>query len=341
VTTDIKHSTKYPEAAKIAELLKAAQHIVIVQADNPDGDSLASALALEQILGDMGKEPYLYGAVNVPTYLRYLPGWDRVEQDLPKQFDLSIVVDTSADDLLGGLQKSGQKSWLAAKPSIVLDHHATKATIQFATVICNPVAVATSEVIYELAQQLSWPLNPTAKEMIAVAIMSDSLGLSTESTTGRSIHVIGELVENGVSLTKLDNARRLLMKKSPQLITYKGELLQRIEYFNDQKIATITIPWEEIVTYSPLYNPSMLVIDDMRMTENTELAIAFKVYKDGKVTAKIRANFGTPIAGKLAEAFGGGGHAYSSGFKVTDGRLFEDIKKETLNKAAELLNETV
>ena len=39
----------------IQELLSDKKDIVIVQADNPDGDSLASSLALEQILHDMGK----------------------------------------------------------------------------------------------------------------------------------------------------------------------------------------------------------------------------------------------------------------------------------------------
>ena len=33
-----------------------SSRIVIIQAENPDGDSLGSALALEEILGDLGKE---------------------------------------------------------------------------------------------------------------------------------------------------------------------------------------------------------------------------------------------------------------------------------------------
>src|SRR5690606_3664626 len=150
----------------------------------------------------------------------------------------------------------------------------------------------------------------------------------SDGTSARSIQIISELVERGVSLTKLDNARRSMIRKSPELVHYKGRLLQRVEYFNDNRVATVTIPWKEIEQYSPLYNPSVLVIDDMRLSEGTEVAVAFKVYKDGKVTAKIRSNYGYPVAGRLAEAFGGGGHAYASGFKVTDGRPFEDVKAD-------------
>ncbi len=328
----------YPEASKIQEILTSAQNIVILQADNPDGDSMGSALALEQMLGDLGKQPYLYCGVEVPTYLRYLKGWDRINKELPAQFDASIIVDTSADSLFEALAASGEKNRLGTKPCIVLDHHAVEVTIPFATVVCNKEAVATGEVIYELAQQLDWPLNHEAKEMIATAIMADSLGLVTEATSARSIHIIAELVESGVSLADLEHARRDLMRKSPQLVKYKGELLQRVEYFADNRVATITIPWAEIEKYSPEYNPSMLVIDDMRMTTETQIAIAFKVYRDGKVTAKIRCNQGSPIANDLAQHFGGGGHKYASGFKIQDGRPFNEVKSECITKATELLD---
>jgi len=331
--------TTYVEADQIRQMVDDAQSIVIIQADNPDTDSLASSLALEQIMGDLGKQVYMYCGVDLPSYLMYLPGADRVSTDLPNNFDLSIIVDTASDSLLEQLSRKNQKGWLAAKPSIILDHHATDATISFATVICSPKAVATGEVIYELAKQLDWPLNNEAMTMVAISILSDSLGLMSGSTSGRSIHIIAELVEAGVSLPEIDNARRETMRRAPELIAYKGRLLQRVEFYSDSRIATVTIPWEEIEKYSPLYNPSMLVIDDMRLAENTAIAIAFKVYKDGKVTAKIRANYGKAIADKLAEHFGGGGHPYASGFKITSGKSYEDIKLEVIETAAKLLDE--
>lgn len=332
------HMPTYTEAAQIKEILDKAQSVLIMQADNPDGDSLGSALALEHILGDIGKQPHLYCGVDIPSYLTYLPGWDRVSKELPDHFDASLIVDTSADSLFENLALSGQKTQVASKPCIVIDHHAVELTIPFATVSCNKEAVATSEVIYELAQQLNWPLNLEAKKMIATAIMADSLGLVTEATSARSIHIIAELVENGVSLADLEHDRRLLMRKRPELVKYKGELLQRIEYHADNRIAIVSIPWREIEEYSPLYNPSMLVIEEMRMTIGTQIAIAFKVYKDGKITGKIRCNQGTPIAAELAKHFGGGGHVYASGFKTQNGRPFNEVKSECIALATELLN---
>lgn len=324
---------------ELASVLSKAHNIIIIQADNPDGDSLASALALEQILADLGKEPFLFCGVEIPSYLHYMDGWSRVSKELPSQFDLSIVVDNSSLTLLETLERSGQKGWVAAKPCIVIDHHDVELTIPFATLNINQRAVATGEVIYELARELEWPLNNEAKNMLAISIMSDSLGLVSEGTSPRSIHIVAELVEGGVSLALLDNARRELMRKSPELVRYKGELLQRVEYSDNNRIATITIPWKEIEKYSHAYNPSVLVLDDMRLTEGTDVAIAFKLYSGDKVTAKIRCNFGKGIGNKLAEHFGGGGHPYASGFKVQDGRSFEQIKSECIALASQLLNE--
>jgi phosphoesterase RecJ-like protein len=329
----------YAETSAIAELIDSSHHISILQADNPDGDSLGSALALEHILGDLGKEPYLYCGVDMPAHLRYLPGWDRVSKELPNQIDLCIIVDTSALSLFEQATKFGDMETIKNKPVIVLDHHDVDNTLTFAKVICNQPVVATGELIYELAQQLNWKLNLEAMNAIAVSILSDSLGLMTQATSARSIQIISELVAAGVSLPEIENARRELNRRSPSLTHYKGELMQRIQYHADNRVATVTIPWDEIERYSPEYNPSVLVQDEMRMTIGTQVTIAFKLYADGKITGKVRCNYGYPVAADLAEHFGGGGHVYASGFKIKDGRPIDAVRTDCINKAIQLLQD--
>lgn len=326
------------ELQKVADFVAKHDSIVILQADNPDGDSLASSLALEQILSDLGKQPIMVCGVDMPTYLRYLAGWDRVQTEFPSKFDATVIVDTSSLTLFESLSKSNQMSTLKSKPCLVIDHHQVTSEIPFAEFTFNADAVATGEAIYEITRANDWPINLTAGEMLATSILSDSLGLMSEATTARSISIIAELVTQGVSLAKLDAMRRSLMRKSPEILAYKGRLLERVEYFDDGRIATITIPWEEIEKYSAQYNPSMLVIDDMRMVEGVDVAIAFKTYPDGKITAKIRCNYQRDIAADLAQRFGGGGHPYASGFKVTSGKPFDMLHHEVITQASKLLD---
>jgi bifunctional oligoribonuclease and PAP phosphatase NrnA len=124
----------------------------------------------------------------------------------------------------------------------------------------------------------------------------------------------------------------------PEIIyRYRGRLIERTELAADGTIAFVTVPQEEINEYSPLYNPGPLVQFDMLQIQGVRLSLVFKTYDNGRVTAAIRSNNGSPIAGKLAEHMGGGGHAYAAGFKIEDGRSYADVKTECLRHATELL----
>lgn len=330
----------YSQGAQLNDAVSDAKRIVVIQADNPDGDSLGSALALEEILGDLGKQTFLYCGVDIPDYLKHLKGWDRVSKDLPTQFDLSIIVDTSALILLEKLELSSARGWVASKPAIVLDHHAgVPCDIPYASLVINDNdAVATGEVIYKLARELSWPLSIPAKTHVASAILSDSLGLSTAGTTATTYRIMADLVESGVDRPALEEARRAFMKMPEPIFRYKAELIKRTELHNNGRLALVSIPHDELMEYSPLYNPAPLIQTDMLQTDGVLIATVLKHYKDGKVTGSIRCNSGGAIAADLAKHFGGGGHIYAAGFKVTDGRGFSDIKSEFITTAAVLLD---
>lgn len=314
-----------------------------MQADNPDADSLGSALALEQVLGDMGKQPVLYCGVEVPTYLRYLEGWDRVVKDMPKNFDATIIVDASTISLFDKLEQSGQKSWVAAKPCVVLDHHAEVSNhIPFATTTINDASVSsTGELIYAVGKQLNWPMSVTAQTFMMTAILGDTQGLSNQLTGAGTYRLMAEMTEAGVDRAAMEDKRREANKMAPAIYTYKARLIARTEFHAGGRLAAVSIPQSEITEFSPLYNPGPLIQPDMLQTKGVKVSIVFKTYDDGKITAAIRCNHGGGIAAELAEHFGGGGHPYASGFKITPGsnyRPFNEIKSECIGHATQLLD---
>lgn len=324
---------------KIKELVEAASKIVIIQADNPDGDSLGSALALEQILEDLGKSTYLYCAVEMPGYLRYMQGWDRVNKDLPSSFDLSIIVDASTMTLLEKLDKSGHVGWLANKPCIVLDHHETVDNlIQFASVTINdPASSSTGELIYSLSKDLGWSSNKAALEFMMTSILGDTQGLTNALATVKTYKIMAEMIESGVSRPELEEARREYSKMPIEIYTYKADLIKRTEFDESNRVALVVVPDEEIRTYSPLYNPAPLIQNDMLQVEGIEVAIVIKSYDNGKVTGAIRSNLNAPIAASLAENFGGGGHKNASGFKIDSNADVAKLKSDIFIKANQLL----
>lgn len=302
-------------------IIENAQKIVIIQPENPDGDSLSSALALEELLAEAGKTVTLFCAIDMPKYLRYITGWDRIEKDWPRNYDAAIIVDTASVLLLQQtLEIPGARSFLETHPVIIFDHHEeAQSDLPFTPhMVLNSKAVSASEVIYAFAKEAGYEITQPAAEALFIGIQADSLGLTTQSTTAESYQVAADLVRLGVVPSDIETRRREFMKKPADILAYKGELISRIEYDLDATLATVHIPWEDIEEYSDRYNPSVLVLEEMRLVDTVEVAVAFKTYPDGKVTGKIRTN--APIAHHIGGYFGGGGHAYAAGFKV-----FEDF----------------
>lgn len=313
---------------EIKEAIESAKKISVIQAENPDGDSLGSAIALEQILANLGKEVELFCPVDIPKYLRYFKGWDRVSDNLWKS-DLYIIVDTTSSTLLSKiLENPLYKNLLEKNKVVVIDHH-TDATpdLPFEYSLLLENRSSCSEVIFELCKKSGWQVNELASSSLMGAILSDTLGFTTQNVSKETFITASELTNLGAKVSDIEEARREFMKKAPEILEYKGDLIKRIEYFLDGKLALVHIPWDEIRQYSDKYNPSVLVIDEMRLVEGVEVCVALKTYPDGKVTGKVRTNL--PIAADIAGYFGGGGHAYASGFRVYDD--YNQIIKELLD----------
>ncbi len=337
-----------------SDFLKNKHRLCIVQAENPDGDSLGSALALDYLLKD--HEISLYCPVEIPKYLRYFDDWSRVSLEFDFNADGYIIVDTAAEVLLSKLlEDPAIKNRLYVSPVFVLDHHETEDNLNFAHQGLVQTLPACADLIYKIAVEqglLSKDFaslseedqlrEKTACRYLYYAILSDTLGLVSESTTADTFKVISDLVSRGISVAELDEHRRDFSKKTPRILDYKADLIKRVEYYLDGTLATVHIPWDDIQEYSDEYNPNVLILEELRMVEGVEIAIAIKTYPDGKVTGKIRSFGNNPYSDKIAEYFGGGGHPYAAGFRTYD-LSYEDtiheiitaittIKKENANE---------
>lgn len=334
------------------EFLEGKQKICIIQAENPDGDSLGSALALDYLLKD--HEISLYCPVEIPKYLHYLDDWSRVSIDFDYDADGYIIVDTAATILLSKLlDDPAIRKCLIDKPVFVLDHHETEDDLEFSHQGLIQELPACCELIYFVAREQN--LMPTPKdiseddqprfkavaEYLIAGILSDTLGLTSASTTSELYRIIADLLDYGVNIAEFEEHRRDFMKKSQRILSYKADLIKKVEYFLDGRLATVHIPWEEIHEYSDEYNPSVLILEELRLVEGVEVAICFKTYPDGKITGKIRTS--KPIAEKIAAFFGGGGHQYAAGFRTYDLSYDEAIHETimAINKIEQEENEAL
>ncbi len=323
----------------IDDLVNKYTNILIIQADNPDADSLASSLALEEIFTKLNKSVYQYCAVVMPEYLHYIDGWDRVSTDFPSNFELVIFVDVSTYTLLEKMISYQYIQRVKVKPTIVLDHHKeVKNKIDFAKVIINQDQLSsTGELIYRIATDLNWPINIQSGTAIMASILGDTQGLSNQLTKPETYRLIADLIDLGVDRLQLDEKRKQYSLMPIEIFRYKSELINRTEFFYDNSIALICLNQNDISKYSSKYNQGPLIQSDILQVKNVKVSIIIKAYKDRHLTASIRCNYNYAIAANLAVEFGGGGHAYASGINLKNINVNE-FKKNIIEKAYQLLN---
>ena len=320
---------------KFSDFNKDKNSICIIQAENPDGDSLGSAIALDYLLSE--KEVSLYCPVDIPKYLHYFSDWSRVTNEFDFKADGYIIVDTAANILLSKLlNDSAIRNRLFGAPVLVIDHHETADDLEFSHESIIDIKPACAEIIYHIAKDQGLRIEKDAAEAIFQGILSDTLGLTSASVTAETFEIAADLSRLGAKVSDLEERRREFMKKSPRILDYKADLIKRIEYYLDGELATVHIPWDDIREYSDEYNPNVLILEEMRLVEGVKVAVAIKTYPDGKVTGKIR-TCDAPIAEKIAGYFGGGGHEYASGFRTYD-TTYEEVVKDLVNIVPELLN---
>lgn len=319
------------------DFIKDKHKLCIIQAENPDGDSLGSAIALDYLLSN--KEISLYCPVDIPKYLHYFEDWSRVTNEFDYHADGYIIVDTAAQILLSKLMDdTAIRNRLFSAPVFVLDHHETPDDLEFPHESIIEVRPACAELIYHIAKDQNLTITKEAADAIFQGILSDTLGLTSASVTAETFEIAAELTKLGANVSELEDRRREFMKKSPRILDYKADLIKRIEYSLDGILATVHIPWDDIREYSDEYNPNVLILEEMRLVEGVKVAVAIKTYPDGKVTGKIRTSIDTPIADKVAGYFGGGGHPFAAGFRTYD-TSYEDVVHDLVNMIPELLHE--
>lgn len=313
--------------------IKNKSKLCIIQAENPDGDSLGSALALEALLKD--KQVSQFCPVNIPKYLRYYKDWSKITSDIDYQADGYIIVDTAAEILLSKLLDDLTiKNLLYIKPVFVIDHHETPDDLDFPHQSIIEHLPSCTNVIYNIAKQTNLPIDQTAAEYIFQGLLSDTLGLTSVGVTSDTFRIAADLQDLGANISDLEEKRKEFMKKSQRILAYKAELIQRIDYLLEGQLSTIHIPWEEIQEYSDEYNPNVLILEEMKMVEGVKVAVAIKTYPDGKLTGKIRSSL--PISDKIAGFFGGGGHPYAAGFRIYDTN-YQDTLRELVSCTLKLI----
>ena len=268
--------------------------------------------------------------------MHYFTGWSRITNEFPFKADAYIIVDTASKTLLSKLMNDlAIKNRLFSAPVFVIDHHETASDLEFEYDSIIEHDSANCKLLYKIFSEQNLSMNQESARCLLAGILSDTLGLTSQSVTAEDYRIAADLIDLGANISEIEESRREFMKKSPRILDYKADLIKRVEYHLDGKLATVLVPFSDIQEFSDEYNPNVLILEELRLVEGVDVSIAIKTYPDGKLTGKIRSSL--PIAEQIAGYFGGGGHQYAAGFRIYES--YENTLPEIIKIVNQLLSQ--
>lgn len=310
---------------QFGDKIHAADRILVVSHIRPDGDAVGSLIGLGLVLEEMGKKVNIVLEDGVPLTFHFLYGHDQVYQDAAGVYDLVIVLDCSDISRVGSvLDELGQ-------PDINIDHHPTNT--RFAPLnIVQTDAVATAEILYELIQYLSLPIDKPIAEALLTGIIMDSLGFRTSNTSPKALRVAAALQEEGADISMLHH--KALLERSFEAVKYWGAGLSDAQKEGRLVWATLTLDDREQVGYPGRDDADLVNI--LSTVRDTDICLIFVEQKGGTVKVSWRSRPGFDVS-EVALQFGGGGHKPAAGAEIP-GEL-ENVRRDVIEATKHILGE--
>ncbi|MDR0726495.1 MAG: bifunctional oligoribonuclease/PAP phosphatase NrnA [Rickettsiales bacterium] len=215
--------------------IKTAKNIGIFMHNNPDGDAVGSAGALAEILQDNFSKPttLLYSG-NMPDFLKFLPhvhnAIDSKNFKQKKSFDLTIAVDTAN---IQRISKESAAIYLSSRDTVKIDHH--KNSLNFADLNIVDLLPSAAEIVYNIARQGKWKINPVAATALYAGIYSDTVGFQYLDDS-KTFKIAAELVKLGAN--PRDIAEKLLTAKRDSTLINAKAVADAQFFFNGELAIT-------------------------------------------------------------------------------------------------------
>ena len=306
-----------PTIEKAKAALNAAQQVIILSHERPDGDAVGSLLALTLSLERAGKNATPVLLEGVPSRFRFLPGADKVTSDIPSGGDLLILVD-AAD-----LQRTGfPVEILPRQPDINIDHHPTNTDFALINIV-NQKASATTEILYDIIPQLGLEIDTEVATNLMTGLITDTIGFRTDSVTQRTLEIASKLVGLGAPMAEIYS--RTLNQRSFVSAQYWGKGLSRLEKENGILWTSLTIEDRNAVGYPGSDDADLVNL--LATIKGNQVVLIFVEQIGGKVKVSWRSRQGVDVAA-IAFSFGGGGHEQAAGATI-EGEM-QEIQERVL-----------
>lgn len=311
----------------ILEKIEAGQSFLVASHESPDGDAMASTLALTNFLREWGKDVLAYNRDGVPQDYAFLPGAENLVSEIPPgaTFDVGFVLDA------GELRRAGVHLKDVCRSLVNIDHHPFSEDFGDVYYV-DEEASATGAMIYRLVQASGRLLSQEVALCVYTAILADTGSFRYSNANPEAFTIAAEMVAQGVN--PWDVASSL----------YESQDEKRLRLLA-QALATLTVSscgrYASVAVTQAMYDQARAgsehtdgFVNYPRSVRGVEVAIFFRQVSVTSFKLGFRSK-GRIDVGALSREFGGGGHHNAAG-AVVDGTL-DEVRTTVFSRLDRLL----
>jgi len=304
---------------KAFQKVKEAKKIFIVTHDRPDGDALSSVCAFIELLTGLGKEFSAYCYDTPPRQFNFLPHLEKIKTDKNKlnfsEYDLIIVLDCGSLKRTRLIEEINNK-----KPNqfiIEFDHHPK--TDNFADIeIRNPNISSTAEILYNFLKTNHIKINKNLAIGLLTGILTDTGNFLYPYTTDKTIKIASEMLLYGARFPLvLENTWR---NKSLSAMKVWGLAINNLRINKKYNFAYSILTQRDLSQNGITDEELEGIAGFLSNLYGVRGLLLLREQEDGKIKGSFRAIHPQIDISRLAQIFGGGGHAKASAF-MTEGKI--------------------
>ncbi|MFQ3214350.1 MAG: phosphoesterase RecJ-like protein [Marivirga sp.] len=336
------------EIAKLQEVLKTRQNIIITTHQKPDADALGSSLGLYNYLHNGGHNVTVISPTDYPDFLKWMKGNEAViifdegneetSEKLVQQADLIFCLDFSS---LSRINELGDFVRTAEGQKILIDHH--RDPEDFADFKLHDIgAASTAQLVYKMIISFGdrTLITKDIAECFYAGIMTDT-GSFKHPNTNKEVHeIVAQLI--GLGADNSEVSRLIYDTNSIDRIRFLGfALSERLEVYPDNHTAFFSISLEDLKRFNSKTGDTEGFVNYALSIDGITMAALFTETEDGtKMSLRSIGDF--EVNALANHYFNGGGHKNAAGGKNSLGiaetvTLFKKIIKQY---TTELKNKT-
>lgn len=315
--------------AKVVSEIKKGRSFLVCSHIGPDGDAMASTLAMGLGLEKLKKKVTYYNHDPVPETLRFLPGAKKVITELKPtdSFDGVFVMDCGAFERLG--KKFAQ--FKGYKKLINVDHHASNTLYGNINYVIDD-ASSSGEVVWNILKKTGCSLTADIATNIYCTLVTDTGSFRYSNTDEHALKLAAQMVGAGANPRLV--AENLFESHPYETFVLMRRLLERLCLSKDGRYCSSYIFLKDYEETHATSEMTEEFINYPRAVRGVEVAILFKEISNRQFKVSLRSKTYIDVS-KICGEFGGGGHRAAAACIVS--ATFEEVRDKLFSRVEEAL----